>query len=400
MTITLNHASCLYWLAEYDGPLFDSCVTDPPYHLTAQGSKSKRSNLEQPADKDLTKINAGSFRRLARGFMGKEWDGGDIAFRPETWRAVYDALKPGAHLVAFSGTRTYHRMACAIEDAGFEIRDQLFWAYGSGFPKSHDVSKGIDKLDATVERRRRNLSFTSWMRQTGITAAAINDATSSFMGSHYLTDREQAAVPTEEMFSLLRPLLPKPPKEIEALIAERTVESANFKSREIVGVRTTGIGTGGGSCAVVGDNGNMDITAPATAEAEQWQGWGTALKPALEPICLARKPLSEKSIAANVLKHGTGAINIDGCRVGMSARDAEIINNMGGFGVGGRPRIIGNSDADFLQGTPIKKQAEAHKLGRWPANLIWSVPCDEYELREDISPQQKCEVMEWLYANS
>ena len=146
MTVSIHHASCLDWLAEYDGPLFDSCVTDPPYHLT---SIVKRFGGKNAAE---AKVGAtGAYARAAKGFMGKEWDGGDIAFRPETWRAVYDALKPGAHLVAFSGTRTYHRMACAIEDAGFEIRDQLMWCYGSGFPKSHDVSKGIDKA-AGVER--------------------------------------------------------------------------------------------------------------------------------------------------------------------------------------------------------------------------------------------------------
>jgi site-specific DNA-methyltransferase (adenine-specific) len=110
--INLYHASMLDWLAAYEGEPFDACVTDPPYEL---------------------------------GFMGKGWDSSGIAFQAETWRRVFDALKPGAYLVAFSGTRTYHRMACAIEDAGFEIRDQLAWAYGSGFPKSHDVSKAIDK---------------------------------------------------------------------------------------------------------------------------------------------------------------------------------------------------------------------------------------------------------------
>jgi site-specific DNA-methyltransferase (adenine-specific) len=110
--INLHHASCIDWLSSYDGPLFDACVTDPPYHLT---SIVKRFGGKNPAE---AKVGAtGAYARASKGFMGKEWDGGDIAFRPETWRAVYDALKPGAHLVAFSGTRTYHRMACAIEDA-------------------------------------------------------------------------------------------------------------------------------------------------------------------------------------------------------------------------------------------------------------------------------------------
>jgi site-specific DNA-methyltransferase (adenine-specific) len=121
-----------------DGIQFDSCVTDPPYHLT---SITKR--LGKPASAPIQHGTDGAYARATRGFMGKQWDGGDIAFTPEVWKLVFDLLKPGAHLLAFSGTRTYHRMAVAIEDAGFEIRDQIGWLYGSGFPKSHNVGKGI-----------------------------------------------------------------------------------------------------------------------------------------------------------------------------------------------------------------------------------------------------------------
>lgn len=199
--ITVDFASCLNWLEVYEGPLFDSCVTDPPYEI---------------------------------GFMNKKWDSSGVSFRPETWAAVYDKLKPGAHLVAFGGTRTYHRMACAIEDAGFEIRDQLAWCYGSGFPKSHDISKAIDKDKG--------------IGVVNAGAAHEQNIKRSF-SRHY--DRA--------------------------------------------------------------DKGNT-----ITANAVSWQGWGTAIKPAWEPICLARKPLSEKTVAANVLKWGTGALNIDGCRVGVT----------------------------------------------------------------------------------
>lgn len=115
----------------------DSCVTDPPYHLT---SIVKRFGKQGSAS---AKVGAtGAFARSSRGFMGQQWDGGDVAFREQTWAEVLRVLKPGAHLVAFSGTRTYHRMVCAIEDAGFEVRDQLAWIYGSGFPKSHNLGDG------------------------------------------------------------------------------------------------------------------------------------------------------------------------------------------------------------------------------------------------------------------
>lgn len=127
---TILVGDCRERLRELSDASVDSCVCDPPYHLTSGRNSGSRSNLEQAADKDLSKINAGQFKRMAKGFMGQTWDGGDVAFDPDTWREVWRVLKPGGHMVAFSGTRTYHRMVCAIEDAGFEIRDQLAWVYG------------------------------------------------------------------------------------------------------------------------------------------------------------------------------------------------------------------------------------------------------------------------------
>lgn len=271
--INLHHASCLDWLADYDGPLFDSCVTDPPYHLS---SIVKRFGGENAAE---AKVGAtGAYARASRGFMGKEWDGGDIAFRPETWRAIYDAMKPGAHLVAFSGTRTYHRMVCAIEDAGFEIRDQLAWTYGSGFPKSHDISKAIDKAAGA--------------------------------------ERGKILIPTK--------------------VGNRPEQAGAIS---------------------LGGSGMTDVSSPTTPEAQQWQGWGTALKPAWEPICLARKPISEKNIAANVLKYGTGAVNVDGCRVSSSDNPTMWDKPRGGIW----------SESDELQG--VVGSSEQAK-GRFPANLI------------------------------
>jgi site-specific DNA-methyltransferase (adenine-specific) len=211
--------------------------------------------------------------------MGQTWDGGDVAFRAETWAEVLRVLKPGGHLAAFGGTRTYHRLACAIEDAGFEIRDQLAWVYGSGFPKSLDVSKAIDK--AAGAKRGRNPD----------TRNGPN------------TRQETKGQP------------------------------------RIVGGYASDAPLDGGAI---------------TPEAEQWQGWGTALKPSWEPICLARKPL-ESTVAANVLKHGTGALNIDGCRVEAQGRPAREANYKPGFadvGVSGGSKAVGETD-----------------LGRWPANL-------------------------------
>jgi DNA modification methylase len=290
------------------------------------------------------------------GFMGKSWDASGIAYDVEVWRRAFRVLKPGGHLLAFSGSRTYHRMTCAIEDAGFDIRDQIMWVYGSGFPKSLDVSKAIDKIDRNGPIKERARTFTAWMRSTGITAAQVNEATGSFMGSHYLTAESQPSVATADLFDLLRPLLPPVPHEIEELVRSRTVESENMKRRSVVGEAKVPVGhafAGG----VYGNEGSehrvVAVTVPHTDAARQWSGWGTALKPAHEPICMARKPLIG-TVAANVLAHGTGAINVDGCRVEGKSLPAS----WGGRGLG------------YGGTVPSGFATTEHAGGRWPANFI------------------------------
>lgn len=213
----------------------DAVVTDPPYEL---------------------------------GFMGKKWDGTGIAYEIPMWREVLRVLKPGGHLLSCGGARTYHRMACAVEDAGFEIRDCIQWLYGTGFPKSLNISKAIDAA-AGVER-------------------------------------------------------------------------------EVVG---------------------LPITAPATDAAKQWEGWGTALKPAYEPIIVARKPL-DGTVAANVLKHGVGGLNIDGCRI-------ETMENLNGGAYAKDPTPRAGQDLWSKQrkgDVNVMKRGGAGEYvqptGRWPANVV------------------------------
>jgi hypothetical protein len=226
--VTLHAGDCLDVLKAMPENSIDAVVTDPPYHLT-NNSNGTRS----PYPGQYTPI--GKPKQPKGGFMGKQWDGGDIAFSVELWAEVLRVLKPGGHMVCFGGTRTYHRMAVAIEDAGFGIRDAIMWHYGSGFPKSHDVALSIDKADGLPNRGR------------GIaTASNVHPTTGKYL----------------------------PPGE------------------------------------------NLPPYEGKSAQSAQWQGYGTALKPATEIICLARKPLSESTVAANVLRWGTGAINIDGCRIG------------------------------------------------------------------------------------
>jgi len=258
--LKLINNDCIAAMKEMPDNSMDSIVTDPPYEL---------------------------------GFMGKSWDSSGIAFNVEVWTEALRVLKPGGHLIAFSGSRTYHRMAVAIEDAGFEIRDQIMWIYGSGFPKSHNISKGINKA-AGAERE--------------------------VIGKKPYTNQDirNNAYDSEEARE--RPRL-------EAL-----------------------------------------ITAPATDAAKQWDGWGTALKPAHEPMVLARKPLIG-TVANNVLTYGVGGLNIDGARVGSK--------QMGGYPVNsslGRRTSDGGEHSDFVATTAT---------GRWPANIIHDGSDEVVELFPD-----------------
>ena len=314
--VTIYHGDCRDIMeGQLPDNSVDSIVTDPPYEL---------------------------------GFMGKGWDGSGIAYNCEVWENAYRVLKPGGHLLAFGGTRTWHRLAVAIEDAGFEVRDSIAWMYGSGFPKSHDVSKGIDKTNGEVGRL---LKFTAYMRTTELTAKQLNDATDTFMGSHYLTNKSQPAIPTPELWQLIRPLCGDVPAWVDELVERIAAE------REVVGKRTVPLGHSFAGPTHRADVGVVDYkdTAPATPAAQQWQGWGTALKPAHEPIVVARKPLIG-TVAENVLTHGTGALNIDGCRIGTDGGTA-------GATAGPTTGIYGNG----LNGQFSKPVAG---LGRWPANVI------------------------------
>ncbi len=247
------------------GTVVQSVVTDPPYHLT---SIVKRFGADGAAP--ARSKQTGAFARSSRGFMGKQWDGGDIAFDPATWRLCFDLLPPGGRLLAFSATRTYHRMACAIEDAGFVIMDMTAWLYGSGFPKSHDFGASFDKALLGIDR-----------------------------------DED--------------------PKDWEA-------SRSHF--------------------------------------ATWWEGWGSAVKPALEPVCVAMKPLDSRvggTIAGNVAAHGVGGLNIDGCRV--HADDAQ-----GGAYTVRRLKPGATLNATGGSWRPQEDDFVAYqghaKPGRFPANVV------------------------------
>jgi DNA modification methylase len=243
--MTVLHGDCREVMLTMPDNSVDAIITDPPYEL---------------------------------GFMGKSWDSTGVAYDITVWQECLRVLKPGGHLLAFGGSRTYHRLACAIEDAGFQIRDQIMWVYGSGFPKSLNISKAIDK-DAGAER-------------------------------------------------------------------------------EVVGKDKAGTGLGlMDKSSTIG--GEFDITAPATAEAKHWDGWGTALKPAHEPIVMARKPL-DGTVAQTVLTHGTGGINIDGCRVGRADGDDSSAGN----------RTANFATQETMSGGNGSGGWSQNDMGRFPANFI------------------------------
>jgi DNA modification methylase len=331
------HGDCLEVLRSLPDGSVDSVVTDPPYGLS---------------------------------FMGKRWDY-DVPSE-DIWRECLRVLKPGGHLLAFAGTRTQHRMAVRIEDAGFEIRDMIAWVYGSGFPKSLDVSKAMDKMDAAEAQQARRYRFTEWVRSQGVTSKQIDDTTGTNMGGHYTTAASQPAIMTREHLEACRYLFRDIPAWVEREADIRSVESKNFAAREVVGngnkpkptFHTVNIGGAAQANA-------YDITAPATDAAREWAGWGTALKPALEPITVARKPFAG-TVAANVQAHGTGAINVDGCRV---AGDEDGSRNR-------PPSKLASATTyaqdEWTRNTVVQRQDTTGK-GRWPANLI-------HDGSEEVSP--------------
>ena len=334
-----------------DGKQVDSVVTDPPYHLTSIVERFGKEG-SAPAQEGTD----GAFKRASTGFMGKEWDGGDIAFRKETWELAYKLLKPGGHLLAFSASRNYHRMAVAIEDAGFEIRDQIMWIYGSGFPKSLNIGKQIDK------RRGNNDTIRVWLKSLGSREELAKAAqVTPRQIDHFIGENTPCPQTlTYERFILICDYFKNYPDWSDSMFP---------KTGKKVGEKKHSRSGGDDYAKIVGSKSNQkieDMNELATDKAKQWEGWGTALKPAHEPIVMARKPLSESSIVGNVLKHGTGGINIDASRVQYAdENDRSGWHKTGGGGKGYQD----TSTFKIRKITPEEIQ-ERTKDGRFPANVI------------------------------
>ena len=258
--------NCIDLMSEMSDCSIDAIVTDPPYEL---------------------------------GFMGKSWDSTGIAYDVTVWQQCLRILKPGGHLLAFGGSRTYHRLACAIEDAGFQIRDQIMWVYGSGFPKSLNIGKAIDKIQEN--QRVPTGTFTNQPSKGGHHAGNTGRGIKST--ERYITEIDQG-------FSV-------------------------------------------------------------------WEGWGTALKPAHEPIVMARKPL-DGTVANNVLTHGVGGINIDGSRVGRADGDDSSAGN----------RTANFATQETMSGGNGSGGWSQNDMGRFPANFIHDGSDEALELFPSDKPNQ------------
>lgn len=343
----IHQGDVLDWAAAYQGEPFHAMLCDPPYHLT-----SMTERYGAPDAKPSGYGRDGAFNRLSKGFMGKQWDGGDLAFRPETWRAFWPLLHPGAFCMAFAGSRGWHRMAVAIEDAGYIIHPTMFlWCYSTGFPKATRIDTQIDaKGGASVGW------FGPWLRQwrteRGINQKELAQHFPSKTGglTGCVANWELGLnLPTVEQFNTLVRVLDLP------------FTSLAEAEREVLETRFDG---GNRHVAILGTEAkDYDITAPATDLARAWAGhrYGLqALKPAVEPIIVFQKPYAGRPVDS-ITQTGAGALNIEAGRIGYSdsvnldaVQDGNIYGNNGIYG-----------QAEQRETTPTYKAG-----GRWPANLI------------------------------
>ena len=332
----LYHGDCLEELKKIPDNSVDSIVTDPPYGLSNTKPAQVADVLKAWVTGDTESVPA-----KKGGFMNASWD--SFVPPPAVWEECMRVLKPGGHMAVFAGARTQDLMGLSIRLAGFEIRDTLGWVYGSGFPKSMGISKAIDKTKKISIHKRCGSPVST--DEKDITLLGDDGESSGYSAACLKCD--------EDLF----------PFEIEQVSASEV--------REVVGSGSAGAGFNpvkgfGSGVTTLGDkvsSQTWDVTAPATSEAQRWDGWGTALKPAIEPIILARKPL-DGTVANNVLAHGVGGLNIDACRVGT---DDTLVAGGPSSPLPGDTRSA-KGQGMFSEGT--SSTFVQNPAGRFPANVL------------------------------
>ena len=370
---------CRAFMTSLPANSFDSIVTDPPYGLS-----------KQPNMKEVLKhwLNGDDYQATGGGFMGKSWD--SFVPGPKTWEQAFRVLKPGGYAVVFAGSRTVDLMATSLRLAGFEVVDMLHWMYGSGFPKSMDIGKQLDKSRACAAFDDLRAYLRGAIKQSGLTQAEVKKRlgypSDSGVVGHWV-GKSQPSVPLWADWEKMREFLPLDDRYDHMLrpadreVVGRASASAfgpDSKDRHTIGSRVTT---------------TVNVTEAHTAEAQQWDGWGTALKPCHEPIILCRKPL-DGTYANNILTHGVGALNIDECRVPWQSEKDEKAskakNQHGDFGSGQR----GNK----IYGADTNDSTNYDAPGRWPGNVLHDgclpEPMDRYFYHAKASRQDRDEGLE------
>lgn len=382
--VKLFHGDCVEVLKTLPDNSVDAVVTDPPYGIRFMGKAWDGEDIEemtrkrreskpmpdgvggpnggyQSASTEAGRYNQTLTANQAFGEWCLEWT-----------RECFRVLKPGGHILAFGGSRTWHRLASAVEDAGFEIRDSIAWLYGSGFPKSMDISKAIDKMR---HESADKLKVTTWLADqadaNNITRRMLDIAMgTSDMGGWWLSRIEhRCQIPTMEQIPRVLATLGVEAEDVPAEIQELIFELNGAKGtpgkawleREVVGTRETGDALGWlqstGSITKT-----VDVTTAASEAAKKWEGWGTTLKPSFEPVVVGRKPM-RLTTAANVLKHGVGGMNIAATRVGDELRT----NNAGSAS---SLHAVSRVEQGYRDTITECEGVASTVTGRWPTNVI------------------------------
>lgn len=362
--VRLHLGDCLDVLPTLPDASVDAVVTDPPYGLSEMSAGIVLQAIAAWMGGDRTHVPDG------RGFMGRNWDA--FVPPPGVWDECMRVLKPGGHLLAFAAPRTADLMTLSIRIAGFEIRDGIDWIFGQGYPKSLDISKAIDKQavaaplwdDIRAHLRR-------WINVRGMTNAELNLAVGGATNgggraSAWLSEKQsKPELPSKAQWVRLREVLRWDDCPLDDIYGQ----VKDGAERPVIDTRTSvrrGGSWAGRERAGMFRPGETaySTSGAATEDAGRWDGWGTALKPAHEPIVVARKPFTG-TVAANVLEHGTGALNIGACRTGTEAR----VNNAGGTG---SLRRVSRVEQGYRPTVTTSVGEASEILGRWPTNLVFS----------------------------